>query len=309
MKATGRIAKIFAAMLLALCFAIPASAAAELRIVTTVGDLGAMAREVVGEHGKVDVLARPTEDPHQLDPKPSFVTRLARADMLVVVGLDLEVGWLPTLLTGSRNAKIQPGQPGHFDASRHAVLQDVPAGRVDRAMGDVHPGGNPHFTTDPRQMARVALAFGQALGTIDPERADVYRERARNFARDSIRLAQRWEDRMAELPAEKRTFVSYHKAWTYVANWLGLEDVIQIEPKPGIAPNPRHVAQVVETIRSRNIPLILQSEYYPPTNARIIAQQTPATLVVVPSQTREGQRYVEHIEEMVEKIYGGLRGN
>ncbi|MBA2664920.1 MAG: zinc ABC transporter substrate-binding protein [Bradymonadaceae bacterium] len=306
MKSLPNTMKLLIILAFALAMVLPASGLAEVRIVATVGDLAAMAREVAGGDAVVDLLARPSEDPHFVDPKPSYVRRLARADVLVYTGVDLEIGWLPTLLIGSRNAALQPGQPGNFDASHHVVLQGVAAGPVDRSMGDVHPGGNPHYTTDPRQMARVALAFGQTMGRIDPDNAPAYRERARNFARDCIRTAQRWEEHFAQLPANARKFVSYHEAFNYVASWLGLEDVIRIEPKPGIAPNPRHVARVVEAIKSQKIRLILQSEYYPLSTANILAQQTGAKIVVIAAQTREDQRYVEHIDHVVSLIFEGL---
>jgi zinc/manganese transport system substrate-binding protein len=294
---------IFLALIL-----VPMAATAEVRIVATTGDLAAAARAIVGDDGSVELLVRPVEDPHFVDPRPSYVRHVARADLLVFVGLDLEVGWLPTLMTGSRNPKIQPGQPGHFDASRHVVAQEVPTGAIDRSMGDVHPGGNPHYSMDPRQMARVGLALGQTLGRLRPEQAEVFQARARDFARDCIRVAQKWEKSFEELSKKDRQFVSYHKAWGYVATWLSLDEVIQIEPKPGIPPNPRHVARVVKTIDEREIPVILQLDYYPTTTGNLIAGRTGARLVAVPAQTREDQTYVEHIDELVGKIYGGMRG-
>jgi zinc/manganese transport system substrate-binding protein len=287
---------------------LPTLAMAELRVVATTGDLAAAARAILGDDGHVDVLVRPAEDPHFVEPRPSFVRLVARADMVAYVGMDLEIGWLPTLITGSRNPKVQAGQPGDFNASRHVVARDVATGRVDRSMGDVHAAGNPHYTTEPRQMARIAIAMGQALGQLEPAKAEVFRERARNLARECIRLAQTWEARFAEIPEERRQFVSYHAAWSYVANWLALEDVAQIEPKPGIGPNPRHVAHVVRLIEERKVPVIIQLDYYPVTTGNLIADRTPAKLLVLPAQTRENETYIEHIGGLAAMIYEVLRG-
>lgn len=300
-----RFSWIFVVTLLVLV-ALPSQATAELRIVTTTGDLAAMARAIVGDDGQVENLVRPTEDPHFVDPRPSFARILNRADMVVYVGLDLEVGWLPTLVTRARNDAIQRGRPGNFDASRFIQPLDVATGRVDRSMGDVHPEGNPHYTTDPRQMARVALAFGQALGELRPAMADEFRERSREFARECIRLAQRWEESFAEIPEEYRQIVSYHNAWSYVAHWLNLDDVIQIEPRPGVPPNPRHVGRVREMIEARNIGVILQLEYYPQTTANVLAERMGVEVIVAPAQTRADESYIDHIDNIVRPIYEAL---
>lgn len=292
---------------LLLTIALPSIALAEVRIVATVGDLAAMAREVAGPDATVDLLTRPGEDPHFVSPRPSYVQRLSRADVLVYTGLDLEVGWLPTLLTGSRNAKLQAGQPGNFDASKHVILRDVPTGRVDRSMGDVHPGGNPHFSTDPRQMARVALAFGKTLAQIDPKNADAYNERAREFAYDAIRTAQHWEEEFKKIPRSQRKFVSYHAAWSYVANWLELQDVMQIEPKPGMSPNPRHVARVLETIQDQNIKVIVQFDHDSRATTNQLAQKSGAKLLVLDGHTRENQTYKDHINQLAKKLHEALQ--
>jgi len=298
---------LFTIFALLLTLIIPATSMAEVRVAATVGDLAAMAREVGGSDVKVDLLAKPTEDPHFVSPKPSYVQRLSRADVLVYVGLDLEIGWLPTLLTGSRNAKLQAGQPGNFNASTHVQIRDVPSGRVDRSMGDVHPGGNPHFTTDPRQMARIAIAFGKTLAKLDPKNADAYTERARQFARSAIRAAQEWEPKFEALPKQNRKFVSYHASWSYVANWLSLEDVMQIEPKPGMAPNPRHVATVLEAIKAQNIKVIAQFDYDSRATTNQMAQKSGAKLVVLDAQSRENQTYAEHINQFAKTLYEAMK--
>jgi zinc/manganese transport system substrate-binding protein len=290
-----------------LILALPSVAGAELRVVATTGDLAAMARVILEDDGVVETLVRPAEDPHFVDPRPSFARHLNRADLVVFVGLDLEIGWLPVLISRSRNSGIQAGEAGHFDASAFIQPTDVSTGRVDRTMGDVHPGGNPHYTTDPRQMARVALAFGRTLGELRPAMAEEFRERSREFARDCIRFAQEWEEKFDEIPEEHRRFISYHKSWTYVASWLSLEDVTQIEPRPGVPPNPRHIAHVVEVIEARKVGVILQLEYYPRTTANTLAERTGVQVIQVPAQTRDDQTYFEHLEEIIRPLYEAMK--
>lgn len=291
------------ALIFALLVAFPALATAEIRVVTTTADLAAMARAILQDDGQVEALVRPSEDPHFVDPRPSFARHLNRADMVVFVGMDLEIGWLPTLIERARNSNIQRGRPGHFDASEFVQAMDMPSGRVDRSMGDVHPGGNPHYSTDPRQMARVALAFGRALGEIRPAMADEFQERAREFARECIRFAQEWERKFAEIPREDRKMITYHKAWTYVAAWLDIEDVVHVEPKPGVPANPRHIAHVRDLIEAQEIGVILQLEYYPRTVANVLADRTNIQLLQVPAQTREDQTYFEHMEQIVRPLF------
>lgn len=303
-----RIYTVFATTLLVLCL-VPALAVADLKVVTTVGDLGAMAEEILQDDGEVETLVRPGEDPHFVDPRPSYARHLNDADMVVYIGLELEVGWLPTLIQQARNPDIQTGQPGHFDASDHIQPQEVPTGAIDRSMGDIHPGGNPHYNTDPRQMARAAMAFGDALGEIEPAMADEFRERSREFARENIRFAQRWEEKFAELSDDARQLIGYHNAWTYVGSWLDIDIPIQLEPKPGVPPNPRHVREVIDVIDSLGVGVIIQLEYYPTDSAEMIADRTERDVEVlsVSAQAREGQNYREHLDEVLESLYEAMK--
>ncbi len=301
-------ARWLAAAALMLVFSLPAVAFAELKVVTTLADFGAMSRAILQDDGETTVLVRPSEDPHFVDPRPSFARYLNQADMVVYAGMELEIGWLPSLLTRSRNSAIQRGQPGHLDASEYVQAQDVPRGTIDRSMGDVHPGGNPHYNTDPRQMARVALAFGERLGQIRPAMADEFMERARDFARDNIRFAQKWEQKFAELSEESRQFISYHKTWSYVDNWLDLNHVAELEPKPGVPPNPRHIAHIIETMEAHQVGVILQLEYYPTDTAEAIANRIDHDVQIfsVQAMAREDQKYLEHLEEVIRPLYEAM---
>jgi len=225
-------------LIAAVLFALPALA--KVRIAATVGDLGAIARAVGGDAVDVEVLARPTQDPHFVDAKPSLVLSLSRADLLMLIGLDLEVGWLPVMLTASRNAKVQPGNPGFLDCSTVVAPKEVPLQKIDRSMGDIHPGGNPHYTVDPNSALKIAAALAERLAELDGDHAALYRANAQKFTQELTARIAGWDKALA--PYRGRPVATYHKSWIYFADWAGLEMVAFVEPKPGIPPNPAHVA-------------------------------------------------------------------
>ena len=296
---------LFLAPLLgALSGAAPARAAAKLRVVATVGDLGAIAREVLGDAGEVVVLAKPTQDPHFVDARPNLILDLNRADALVSMGLDYEVGWLPVLVKGSRNGKIQNGSPGAIVASTLVPLLEVPQQKIDRSMGDIHPGGNPHFTLDPRNGARIARGLAERLGDLAPENRALYAKNAEAFATRIEARTKEWERRLAS--RRGTPVVSYHKSLVYLTGWLGLTDAGTIEPKPGIPPNAAHVAELVNAMKARKVPAILQERWYPSSVAETIAGQTGAKLVLIAGMTADRASYADHIEEVVRALEGAL---
>jgi zinc/manganese transport system substrate-binding protein len=282
----------------------PAGAAPRLHVVATVGDLGAIAREVLGDAGDVVVLARPTQDPHFVDARPNLILDLNRADVLLSMGLDYEVGWLPVLVRGSRNPRIQIGAPGNFVASSVVPLLEVPHGHVDRAMGDIHPGGNPHFTLDPRNAVRIARALGTVFGGLAPENRPIYERNASAFAAQIEAREKVWEASFA--PYKGTAVVTYHKSFAYFVSWLGLTEAGTIEPKPGIPPNAAHVAELVGAMRAQHVPVILQERWYPSNVAERIASQTGARLVLISGMTPDGGRYADHIDEVVRAVVGAL---
>jgi zinc/manganese transport system substrate-binding protein len=277
---------------------------AKVRVAATVGDLGAIARAVGGSFVDVEVLARPTQDPHFVDAKPSLVLTLSRADLVVLIGLDLEVGWLPVLLTGSRNAKIQIGNAGYLDCSTVITPKEVPLQKLDRSMGDIHPGGNPHYTNDPNEALKIAAALAQRLSEIDPDHAAGYRANAEAFQKElTARIAQ-WNNILA--PFKGTPVVTYHKSWIYFADWAGLQMVGFVEPKPGIPPNPTHVANVLRIMRERKVPIILQEEWYSGQTSELLARASGATLVRIPGMTQDNETYAEHEGKLVLAVSGGL---
>lgn len=295
------------AVLVAASWSLPAAALAKLKVVATLPDLGAVAREVGGDETEVTVLAVPTQDPHFVDARPSLVLPINRADLLVLTGLELETGWLPTLVNGARNPRIQPGNPGYFDASTVVPLKQVPQQKIDRSMGDVHPGGNPHYMADPRNGARVALALADRLAALDHAHAGAYRQRARALAGQCQAEASRQAARFAALPAAKRQVVVYHQSLVYLLDWLHLEQVATLEPKPGIPPSPGHVAGVLGQMRGRGVELLAQEEYFPTTTGQLLAQKTGARLVVLPGGPTGGQTYLGYVESLAGKLYAGLK--
>jgi zinc/manganese transport system substrate-binding protein len=272
---------------------------AEIRVVATVPDLAALAREVGGELVTVRTLSLPTQDPHFVDAKPSLALELNRADLLLLVGLDLEVGWLPTLLIGSRNPEIQPGARGHLDCSQFVSKLDVPGQPVDRSQGDIHPTGNPHYLYDPRAGERVAMGIARRLAQIDPGQEGRFRSNADALVKRLAAARAGWEKTLA--PFRGSPVVGYHKTWSYLCDWLGFEQVGWLEAKPGVPPNPRHVAQLLGLARQRKVRLVLQEEHYPDSTSRLVAGKIPAPLLRLPAATNfpAGETYLAHVGRMV----------
>lgn len=283
-------------------FALARPARAEVKIVATVPDLAALAKEVGGDAVSVRALSLPSQDPHFVDAKPSLALELNHADLLLFVGLDLEIGWLPNLLVGARNPKIQSGSPGHLDCSQFVHKLDLPTQAVDRSQGDIHPLGNPHYLYDPRAAAAVAAGIAQRLAEIDPSHAAAYKANAEAFDRRLAEARGRWEKKLAGLRGIP--MVGYHKTWTYVADWLGFEQVGFLEPKPGIPPNPQHVASLLALARSRHVRLVLQEAHYPDATSKLVADRIPAPLVRVPAATsfQTGETYIQHVDGVVEAL-------
>jgi len=288
---------ILAALLLALVA--PRVASADLKVVTTTADLAAVAKAVGGDDVDVTAIALPTQDPHFVDARPHLALELSRADLLIAVGLGLEVGWLPTLQTGARNGDIQNGGRGFLDASSAIDPLAVPSGRVDRSQGDIHPGGSPHYMFDPRRVAQVARAIATRMAELDPDNAAGYASRARRFTEQLLTARAGWEARLEDLRGEK--VIAYHASFDYLADWLGFEVVEHIEPRPGIPPNPRHVARVLASARSNSVDIILQEAFYPESTSELIAERAGATLLRIPGgpSFRRGESYLDFMERVV----------
>ena len=280
---------------------------ATVAVVATVPDLAAITKEIGGEHVSVTSLSLPTQDPHFVDAKPSLVLKLNKADLLVAVGLDLEVGWLPPLQTQARNKKILPGGSGYLDCSHYVVVRDLEGATVDRAEGDVHPGGNPHYLYDPRQAAGCAKAIAARLAALDPGHAKAYRRNAQRFLGDLEAARERWEEQLAD--ARGAPVITYHKSFSYLLDWLGLEEIATLEPKPGIPPTARHVAQVIKAGKRRGAKVVLQESFYPDKTGKLVAKKVGGRVVKLAggADVAEGERYVDHMDRFVADLAEALR--
>ena len=284
-RAWRRRVRTLAALALVLgAAAIPARAArAKLQVVTTIETLASLAEEVGGPRVSVQSLSRGYQDPHFVPAKPSLILTLNRADALVYVGLDLESGWLPPLVQQSRNPKIQAGQPGNINGSTAIRVEDIPNVPADqlRALGDVHPLGNPHYWLPPDNARALVDLMARRFSELDPDGAAEYRQRAASFATRLAAKAAEWKARAAKLRGHK--VVTYHKSWTYLTGWLGMEEIGYIEPKPGIPPTAFHTGELVTLMKQAGVHIILMENYYPRSLADIIARDTGARVLALPA--------------------------
>ncbi len=281
-----------------------APAFAKVKVVATVSDLGVIAKEIGGDEVEVDVLSKPTQDPHYVDAKPSLVLQLSRAKLLLLNGMDLEIGWLPALLTGSRNPGVQKGNAGYLDCSTLVTPKEVPTQKLDRSMGDIHPGGNPHYTKDPRNGVLVGKGIAARLAELDPSHAALYQANAKKFEDGLNAKIAEWDKALA--PFKGTPVVTYHKSWIYFTDWAGLTEVAFVEPKPGLQPSAGHVAPVMQVIRARQVPIILQEEWYSAQTSQLLAAKTGAVLVRTPGMANENEKYSDSVGRAVKAVVDAL---
>jgi len=285
--------RVFIAALIA-AFSLSVEAHAAVKVVTTTQDLAALTTEVGGDKVTVEALARGYQDPHFVEAKPSFVLKLHGADLLVLVGRELEMAWLPPLITQSRNAKIQPGGPGYLDASLSAKILDIPTGQITRAMGDVHPQGNPHYWLDPGNGRRIAQAIQKKLSEMSPADAAYFQQRYADFDRRLTAAEERW--RAALAPYKGAKVVTYHRSWPNFADAFGLDVVGYVEPKPGIPPSPSHTLTLMQEMKRQGIKLVLVEPYFDLKTPNAIARDTGATVLVLPPSVggvKEASDYIK----------------
>ena len=234
------------------------SAAADLRVFACEAEWGALIQELAGDHADVYVATSALQDVHKIQPRPSLIAKYRRADLLVCTGADLEIGWLPALAQKGNNPKVMPGSAGYFEASRHVRMLDVPA-TLDRAQGDVHPYGNPHIQTDPRNIASVAGPLADKLAELDPDNAADYARRREDFMRRWNAAMEKWTAQAA--PLKGAPVISAHKAWTYLYDWLGIREVATLEPKPGIPPSGAHLEKLLHLVKEQPVKMIVYAAY------------------------------------------------
>lgn len=264
---------------LSLLLATATATQAALNVFACVPEWAALAGELGGDKVSVYQASNALQDPHRIEARPSLVARMRSADIAVCTGAELEAGWLPVLLQTAGNAKVQPGKPGFIAAAELVDRLEVPA-RLDRADGDIHPHGNPHIHLDPHNIAKVAQVVTRRLAQIDAPNAAYYEARGRDFQARWQQGIARWEKEGAGLRGTK--VVCHHKSVTYLLHWLGMEEVMNVEPKPGIPPSAGHLADLVARLKAAPADLIVRSAYNDPKATQWLSDRTALPLVVLP---------------------------
>ena len=296
-------------LLLLLLLALAGTARAEsIRVVTSIETFAALARAVGGGNVSVESLARGYQDPHFVEAKPNLLVPLSKADLLIYAGLDLEIGWLPPLVQGSRNPRIQAGAKGNLDASTAIDVLDVPAGRVDRSQGDIHPRGNPHYWLPPVNALKVAKEIAARLKELDPSHGVDYDANLLSFGGLLKSKSADWSRKAASLRGLK--VVPYHKSWTYVSDWLGLREMGYVELKPGIQPDPKHLAELILRMKAESVRVLMIESFYNRGIAGQVADAAGAKLLVLPSDvgaTAKIRSYPDLVEAVLDALVVGAK--
>ena len=283
------------------------AANAKIKVVATLPDLASLAREIGGDKVEVSSMAKPTEDSHFVDARPSFVVQLRSADVLIDGGAELELGWLPPLLQNARNPKLEVGKPGRVQASAGVRLMNVPA-NVTRAAGDVHALGNPHFMTDPIIAKTVAQHIAQSFAAVDAPNAAAYDANYKKFEATINAKLQEWGAAM--LPFKGQSVVAYHDSWVYFAHRFGLNIDVFLEPKPGIPPSPSHLAEVIDKMKAQKIKAIIVEPFHDRKIAEKVASSTGAKVVdfaQYPGALPNTDSYVKLIDTLVSRLAAALK--
>ncbi len=286
---------------------LPLGAQAKLNVVATLPDFGSLAREIGGDKIDIVVLAKPTEDPHFVDARPSFVVSMRNADVLIDGGAELELGWLPPLLQNARNPKIEVGKPGRVQASLGIRLMNVPT-NVTRAAGDVHALGNPHFTVDPIIAKAIAQHIAKSFATLDPPNAGFYDANYKKFEATINAKLQGWGAIMQ--PHQGEHVVAYHDSWPYFAHRFGVSIDIFLEPKPGIPPSPSHLTEVIGQMKSYHVKAIIVEPYHDRRIAEKVARSTGAKVIdfsQFPGGIPGTDSYVSLIDQLVKRLAEALK--
>jgi zinc/manganese transport system substrate-binding protein len=295
-------------ILIAVIAASPAYAQGKLNVVTTTEDLAAIAREVGGDRITVESIARGYQDPHFVEAKPSFILKLQKADLLIVVGRELEIGWLPPLIQQSRNAKVQVGAAGYLDASQRARILDIPTGQITRAEGDVHPQGNPHYWLDPENGRVIAKEIADKFSELRPNDRAYFDQRQADFAGRVTQATQKWLAAMQPYKGVK--VVTYHRSFPNFAERFGLDIVGYVEPRPGIPPSPQHTLDLINDMKRQNVKVVLVEPYFDLKTPNAIGRETGAQVLVLPPSTggvKEVTDYFTLFDYDINLLVGALK--
>lgn len=280
--------------------------AQKIKVVTTLTDLRSITEEIGGERVDVFSIATGYQNPHFVDPKPSYIIKLSRADMFVTVGLDLEIGWSVPLLQNSRNAKIQKGRIGYVDASANIPLMQVPE-NISRAGGDIHIFGNPHYWLDPVRGKLIAQNIYQGLVRVSPENENYFKKNLENFHQKIDVKMKEWKSKMLKYEGAK--IIAYHNQWCYFENRFGLKIVDFLEPKPGIPPSPSQLVKVIDQVKENDIKVIIISPYFTNKSAKVVARETGVEVVVFATSVEantEANNYFDLFDYNIKKLIEAL---
>lgn len=271
--------KIFGKSIAVLWLAIAGAAHADIQVFACEPEWAALAGELGGDQVSVYSATTAFQDPHHIQARPGLIAKLRRADLLACTGSQLEIGWLPVLLRQGGNSKVQPGQPGYFMATDYVELLDVP-GSIDRSQGDVHPGGNPHIQTDPRNIGKVAKALADTLQQIDGAHAADYAARYQAFNQRWQANIARWQQ--AAIPLRGINVVVHHKSWVYLFNWLEIEEVASLEPKPGVPPSAGHLSEILAQLKQQPAVMVIRGAFQEERPSRWLSEHAQIPAVNLP---------------------------
>ena len=256
--------------------------AGAIKVVTTTTDMKSIAEFIGGDKVSVTSIATGYQNPHFVDPKPSYIIGLSKANLFVTVGLDLETGWSPQLLTSSRNNKIQKGSPGYVDASEGVTLYQVPTA-ANRGEGDIHIYGNPHYWLDPLNGKIIARNIANGLERVDPSNKSAYETNLKTFDDKIDAKMKEWLTKMA--PYKGTKIIAYHNEWVYFETRFGLHIVDFMEPKPGIPPTPSQLVKVIKEVKANAIKVIISSPYFTTSSSDVVTKQTGAKTLTLATST------------------------
>jgi zinc/manganese transport system substrate-binding protein len=276
-------------------------AAAELRIVTTTTDLAYLAQTIGGDSVQVDAICQGGQDPHFVQARPSYMVTLSQADLVISVGLELEVGWLPSLIQGARNPDINPGHAGYLEAASAIVAIDIPRGGVDRSRGDVHPFGNPHFWLDPLNAKLAAHAIAARMAQLDAANAATFRKNEAAFAQRIDKKMQEWTAKMA--PYKGAKIASYHATFNYFHDRFGLQSIGYLEDRPGIPPSPAHLVDLIRQMKEQHVPVVFHESFYDRATSDMVGARAGAKVLVLPTSVG-GASGTETYEKLIDYLVG-----
>ncbi|MBT4792719.1 MAG: zinc ABC transporter substrate-binding protein [Halobacteriovoraceae bacterium] len=277
---------------------LPIYSHAKLKVLTTTNNLKSLVELIAGDKVDVESFSKGTQDPHYIEAKPSYMVKASRADLLVSIGLELEVGWLPLILRGSRNPRLREGEEGHFIAGNLIETLEKPTATFSRADGDVHPEGNPHFLLDPLNAIKIAEKLKFKLAKLDPENTSVYEKNFKKFTSDLTLRVKQWKKRIKV----GTKVITYHKTLTYFYHRFGIINIALLEPKPGVPPSARHILGVMKKAKTEGVKLAIVENYFDPTVANRVAKDVIGLKVKVVPVSVNGEPKILNLFDLYESL-------